>query len=349
MFLDIEWVDESRPTLSWHCKQKTRESRPWSKISEALAALDSAGASGVKCAPSQGQQRSHVPELSRKEKTQFNKLQKRLRRNVGNAIADYSMIEEGDRVMVCLSGGKDSYGMLDILLNLRSHAPVEFELIAVNLDQKQPGFPEEVLPAYLAALDVPYYILEKDTYSIVREVVPEGKTTCGLCSRLRRGNLYGFAQEIGASKIALGHHRDDIVETLFLNMFFNGSLKAMPPKLLSDDKKNVVIRPLAYCKEKDLASYAAYKAFPIIPCNLCGSQENLQRVQVKKMLANWEREYPGRTETIFRSIRNIAPSQLADLRLFDFNSLRALPDPSPGADLAVDKDLYFPAIRAVNL
>jgi tRNA 2-thiocytidine biosynthesis protein TtcA len=287
-----------------------------------------------------------VQEPSRKEKTQFNKLQKRLRRNVGNAIADYNMIEQGDRVMVCLSGGKDSYGMLDILLSLRDHAPVAFELIAVNLDQKQPGFPEEVLPAYLAGLDIPYYILEKDTYSIVREVVPEGKTTCGLCSRLRRGNLYGFAQDIGATKIALGHHRDDIVETLFLNMFFNGKLKAMPPKLLSDDKQNVVIRPLAYCKEKDLARYAAFKAFPIIPCNLCGSQENLQRVQVKKMLASWEREYPGRTETIFRSIRNIAPSQLADPRLFDFRSLQvdqALSDPS------VDKDLYFPAIRAVNL
>lgn len=287
-----------------------------------------------------------MQELSRKEKTQFNKLQKRLRRNVGNAIADYNMIEQGDRVMVCLSGGKDSYGMLDILLSLRDHAPVEFELIAVNLDQKQPGFPEEVLPAYLAGLNIPYYILEKDTYSIVREVVPEGKTTCGLCSRLRRGNLYGFARDIGATKIALGHHRDDIVETLFLNMFFNGKLKAMPPKLLSDDKQNVVIRPLAYCKEKDLARYAAFKAFPIIPCNLCGSQENLQRVQVKNMLANWEREYPGRTETIFRSIRNIAPSQLADPRLFDFRSLQvgqALADPS------VDKDLYFPAIRAVNL
>jgi tRNA 2-thiocytidine biosynthesis protein TtcA len=290
-----------------------------------------------------------VQELSRKKKTQFNKLQKRLRRNVGNAIADYTMIEQGDRVMVCLSGGKDSYGMLDILLNLRDHAPVDFELIAVNLDQKQPGFPEEVLPTYLAGLDIPFYILEKDTYSIVREMVPAGKTTCGLCSRLRRGTLYGFAQDIGATKIALGHHRDDIVETLFLNMFFNGKLKAMPPKLLSDDKQNVVIRPLAYCKEKDLASYAAFKAFPIIPCNLCGSQENLQRVQVKNMLAEWERAYPGRTETIFRSIRNIAPSQLADSRLFDFAALRTEPQSAAVAGLAEDKDLYFPAIRAVNL
>jgi len=292
---------------------------------------------------------STVQELSRKDKTHFNKLQKRLRRNVGNAIVDYNMIEEGDRVMVCLSGGKDSYGMLDILLSLRQNAPVDFELVAVNLDQKQPGFPEEVLPIYLEALGVPFYILEKDTYSIVREVIPEGKTTCGLCSRLRRGSLYGFAQDIGATRIALGHHRDDIVETLFLNMFFNGKLKAMPPKLLSDDRKNVVIRPLAYCKEKDLARYARYKEFPIIPCNLCGSQENLQRVQIKTMLAAWEREYPGRTESIFRSIRNVAPSQLADGKLFDFNTLRADPAAPAGAAIAQDQDLYLPAIRVVNL
>jgi tRNA 2-thiocytidine biosynthesis protein TtcA len=262
-----------------------------------------------------------VPELSRKEKTEFNKLQKRLRRNVANAIVDYSMIGEGDRVMVCLSGGKDSYGMLDILLSLKQSAPIDFELIAVNLDQKQPGFPEHVLPAYLEGLGVPYHIVEKDTYSIVRDVIPEGKTTCGLCSRLRRGTLYGFAEEIGATRIALGHHRDDIVETLFLNMFFGGTLKAMPPKLRSDDGRHVVIRPLAYCKEKDLAAYAAVKAFPIIPCNLCGSQENLQRVQVKAMLADWEKRYPGRTETIFRSIANVAPSQLADRALFDFAAL----------------------------
>ena len=279
-------------------------------------------------------------ELSRKEKLEFNKLQKRLRRNAGNAIVDYNMIEEGDKVMVCLSGGKDSYGMLDILMNLQRSAPVSFELVAVNLDQKQPGFPEQVLPDFLAQMDVPYYILEKDTYSIVTEVVPAGKTTCGLCSRLRRGSLYGFAQDIGATKIALGHHRDDIVETLFLNMFFGGSLKAMPPKLLSDDKKNVVIRPMAYCKEKDLAAYAQYKEFPIIPCNLCGSQDNLQRVQVKKMLLQWEREYPGRTETIFSSIRNVAPSQLADGDLFDFNSLRAD---------QIDTDLHIPVVNVVNL
>ncbi len=278
-------------------------------------------------------------ELSRKERLEFNKLQKRLRRNVGNAIADYNMIEAGDRVMVCLSGGKDSYAMLDVLMALRVSAPIDFELVAVNLDQKQPGFPEEVLPAYLEQLDIPYYILERDTYSIVREVIPEGKTTCGLCSRLRRGSLYGFAQDIGATRIALGHHRDDIVETLFLNMFFGGSLKAMPPKLLSDDGRNVVIRPMAYCKEKDLVAYADYKAFPIIPCNLCGSQENLQRVQIKQMLRDWERQYPGRTETIFRSICNVAPSQLADTALFDFGNLRA----------EVDRDLHLPAIRVVNL
>jgi tRNA 2-thiocytidine biosynthesis protein TtcA len=280
-----------------------------------------------------------VRELSRKEKTEFNKLQKRLRRNVGNAIVDYNMIEQGDKVMVCLSGGKDSYGMLDMLISLRQSAPVAFELVEVNLDQKQPGFPEEVLPNYLSRLDIPYHILEKDTYSIVKEVVPEGKTTCGLCSRLRRGNLYGFAREIGATKIALGHHRDDIVETLFLNMFFNGSLKAMPPKLLSDDRQNVVIRPMAYCKESDLARFARYKAYPIIPCNLCGSQDKLQRVQVKKMLAEWEREYPGRTETIFRSIRNIAPSQLGDSKLFDFSNLK----------IEQDTSLHIPAIQVVNL
>jgi tRNA 2-thiocytidine biosynthesis protein TtcA len=280
-----------------------------------------------------------VRELSRKDTLEFNKLQKRLRRNVGQAIADYNMIEDGDKVMVCMSGGKDSYGMLDVLINLRHSAPVDFELVAVNLDQKQPGFPEEVLPAYLSKLDIPYYILEKDTYSVVKAVVPEGKTTCGLCSRLRRGTLYGFAQEIGATKIALGHHRDDIVETLFLNMFFNGSLKAMPPKLLSDDKQNVVIRPLAYCKEKDLARFARYKEFPIIPCNLCGSQEHLQRIQVKQMLAQWEREYPGRTESIFRSICHISPSQLGDPSLYDFKNLR----------VERDTALHVPAIRVVNL
>ncbi len=257
----------------------------------------------------------------RKERLEFNKLQKRLRRLVGTAIVDYSMIEDGDKVMVCLSGGKDSYTMLDILMSLQQTAPINFELVAVNMDQKQPGFPEHVLPEYLSKLGVPFHIIERDTYSIVKDVVPEGKTTCGLCSRLRRGTLYGFADEIGATKIALGHHRDDIIETLFLNMFYGGKLKAMPPKLLSDDKRNIVIRPLAYCSEEDIAQFATLKGFPIIPCNLCGSQENLQRQVIKEMLNNWEKQQPGRTETIFSAIRNVQPSQLADTKLFDFNHL----------------------------
>ena len=262
-----------------------------------------------------------VEGLTPRSRTEFNKLHKRLRRNVGRAIDDFNMIEDGDKVMVCLSGGKDSYAMLDVLMNLQRSAPIQFELIAVNLDQKQPDYPEEILPAYLTELGVPFHILEKDTYSIVKSVIPEGKTTCGLCSRLRRGNLYGFAEEIGANKIALGHHRDDIIETLFLNLFYGGALKAMPPKLLSDDKRNVVIRPLAYCKEDDLISYAEHKAFPIIPCNLCGSQENLQRQSIKAMLNGWQKQYPGRIESIFGAITNVAPSQLADGELFDFKNL----------------------------
>ena len=262
-----------------------------------------------------------VDALDAKQRTRLNKLQKKLRREVGRAIADFNMIGEGDKVMVCLSGGKDSYTMLEILRNLQHSAPVNFELVAVNLDQKQPGFPEHVLPEYLEKEGVAYHILEKDTYSIVKEKVPEGKTTCGLCSRLRRGSLYGFAEEIGANKIALGHHRDDIVETLFLNMFFGGKMKAMPPKLRSDDNRNVVIRPLAYCREKDIIEFARYKQYPIIPCNLCGSQENLQRQAVKDMLRRWDKEHPGRVESIFSSIQNIAPSQLADTSLFDFEHL----------------------------
>lgn len=260
-------------------------------------------------------------EIDRKEKLELNKLQKRLRRNTGQAIADFNMIEDGDKVMVCLSGGKDSYTMLDILCNLQKSAPISFEIVAVNLDQKQPGFPEHVLPTYLDELGVNYHILEKDTYSIVKELVPEGKTTCGLCSRLRRGSLYGFAEEIGATKIALGHHRDDILETLFLNMFFGGKLKSMPPKLLSDDGKHVVIRPLAYCKESDIEQYSLRKAFPIIPCNLCGSQENLQRQVVKEMLQGWEKQYPGRLDTMFSAVQNVVPSHLADTDLFDFKGL----------------------------
>ena len=261
--------------------------------------------------------------MSSKDKQSYNlnKLHKRLRRKVGQAIVDFNMIEEGDKVMVCLSGGKDSYTLLDILMNLQRSAPIPFKLVAVNLDQKQPGFPEHVLPDYLEALGVEYHIIEKDTYSVVKELVPEGKTTCSLCSRLRRGSLYGYAEAEGFTKIALGHHRDDIVETMFLNMFYGGKMKAMPPKLLSDDKKNVVIRPLAYCKESDIAAYSTAKEFPIIPCNLCGSQPNMQRQNVKAMLQNWEKEFPGRTETIFSALQDVAPSQLADRNLFDFAAL----------------------------
>ncbi|MFZ5699235.1 MAG: tRNA 2-thiocytidine(32) synthetase TtcA [Pseudomonadota bacterium] len=260
------------------------------------------------------------PDRSKKDKTGFNKLQKRLRGDVGKAIMDFNMIENGDKVMVCMSGGKDSYTMLDILLNLQKHAPIQFDLVAVNLDQKQPGFPEHVLPEYLRAIGVPFHVIERDTYSIVKEKTPEGKTTCALCSRLRRGTLYGFAAEIGATRIALGHHREDIIETLFLNMFFGGSLKAMPPKLRSDDGMHVLIRPMAYCAEADIAEYAALKQFPIIPCNLCGSQENAQRKVIKAMLKDWERQYPGRIESIFSAIGNVAPSQLADRSLFDFDA-----------------------------
>lgn len=257
----------------------------------------------------------------RRSKLELNKLQKRLRRNVGKAIADYNMIEDGDKVMVCLSGGKDSYAMLDILMGLQKAAPIKFDIVAVNMDQKQPGFPEHILPEYLDSLGIEYHIVERDTYSVVKSVIPEGKTTCGLCSRLRRGTLYGFAERIGATKIALGHHRDDIVETLFLNMFYGGRLKAMPPKLLADDKRNIIIRPLAYCVEADLEEFAKQKAFPIIPCNLCGSQENLQRQAIKQMLQGWEKQFPGRIETIFSSLQRVSASQLADTELYDFVGL----------------------------
>ncbi len=273
----------------------------------------------------------------RKQQVNFNKLQKRLRRNVGRAIQDFNMIEEGDRVMVCLSGGKDSFALLDILRNLQARAPVRFELVAVNLDQKQPGFPEHVLPDYLRSIGVPFHIIEQDTYRIVRRVIPEGKTTCGLCSRLRRGILYTFATEHDVTKIALGHHRDDILETLFLNLFHGGKLKAMPPKLLSDDGRHVVIRPLAYCRERDLAAYAEVRQFPIIPCNLCGSQPNLQRQAIKAMLRQWEQQFPGRVENIFAALQNVVPAHLADTALFDFTGLGARnggPAPAwlPGGD-----------------
>jgi tRNA 2-thiocytidine biosynthesis protein TtcA len=263
-------------------------------------------------------------DFSEKQRYDFNKLQKRLRRLTGAAIADFGMIEAGDKVMVCLSGGKDSYTLLDILLSLKLNAPIDFEIVAVNLDQKQPGFPADVLPSYLTERAIPFHIIEQDTYSIVKRVVPEGKTTCGLCSRLRRGLLYRYAEENGITKIALGHHRDDIIETFFLNLFFGGTLKAMPPKLLSDNKAHVVIRPLAYCRERDIDRYAQIRNFPLIPCNLCGSQENLQRQAMKEMLNSWERQHPGRVETIFTALQNVAPSQLADRALFDFKSLEQL-------------------------
>lgn len=273
---------------------------------------------------------SDVQQDARTLQLEQNKLNKRLRRQVGQAIMDYNMIVDGDRVMVCLSGGKDSYTMLDMLLQLQQKAPVKFELLAVNLDQKQPDFPEHILPEYLKALGVPYHIIEQDTYSVVKRVIPEGKTMCSLCSRLRRGSLYSYAAEHGYTKIALGHHKDDIVATFFLNLFHGGKLSAMPPKLQSDDGRNVVIRPLAYCRERDISAYAQLKQFPIIPCNLCGSQEQLQRKQVRRMMDGWEKEHPARIEQVFASLTNVAPSQLADPKLFDFASLGG--DTRAGAD-----------------
>lgn len=251
---------------------------------------------------------------------EFNKLRKRIRRLAGQAVVDYGMIEEGDLVMVCLSGGADSYTMLDSLLYLREVAPINFDVVAVNLDQKQPGFPEDILPAYLTQLNVPFRVIEEDTYSIVKEKVPEGKTTCALCSRLRRGILYRTAVELGATKVALGHHRDDILETLLLNMFFGGKLKTMPPKLVSDDGRNVVIRPLAYCNERDIKAYSAAMNFPIIPCNLCGSQPNLQRRAMKEMIQEWDRRFPGRSDNMFRALTDVVPSHLLDRKLHDFNT-----------------------------
>ncbi|CFV20427.1 C32 tRNA thiolase [Yersinia enterocolitica] len=276
--------------------------------------------------------------VNQKEQYDLNKLQKRLRRNVGQAIADFNMIEEGDRVMVCLSGGKDSYTMLDILQNLQKSAPINFTLIAVNLDQKQPGFPVDILPAYLNKQGVEYKIVEENTYGIVKEIIPEGKTTCSLCSRLRRGILYRTATELGATKIALGHHRDDILQTLFLNMFYGGKLKGMPPKLMSDDGKHVVIRPLAYCREKDIERFAVAREYPIIPCNLCGSQPNLQRQVIKDMLRDWDKQYPGRIETMFSAMQNVVPSHLNDHKLFDFKNITHNSEIVDGGDLAFDRE-----------
>ena len=274
----------------------------------------------------------------RKAEFETNKLRKRLRRQVGQAIADYAMIGQGDRVMVCLSGGKDSHGLLDILLTLKDAAPVQFEVIAVNLDQKQPGFPADVLPRYLAARGVPFRIEEQDTYSVVKRLIPEGGTMCSLCSRLRRGVIYRVAKEIGATRIALGHHRDDILETFFLNLFFGGKVKAMPPKLVSDDGQHVVIRPLAYVRERDLARYAEDRAFPIIPCTLCGSQENLQRKQVTLMLREWEKKHPGRIESIFNALGKVEATHLLDRALQDFAAVRATGRPEPAGDIAFDVD-----------
>lgn len=286
-----------------------------------------------------------IDTLSKKAAYNANKLHKRLRRLVGTAIADFNMIENGDRVIVCLSGGKDSYALLDILRNLQAHAPLDFELIAVNLDQKQPGFPEQVLPEYLTKIGVPFHIVEQDTYSVVKRVIPEGKTSCSLCSRLRRGVLYRVATELGATKIALGHHRDDILETFFLNMFYGGKLKAMPPKLVSDDGCHVVIRPLAYCKEKDLAAYANIAQFPIIPCNLCGSQPNMQRQIIKGMLQQWDKKHPGRLETMFTALQNIQLSHLADTSRYNFADLKPHGIATEDGDKAFDEE-SFPDVRA---
>ena len=278
--------------------------------------------------------------LTQKQHYEANKLAKRLRRQVGQAIADFNMIEANDKVMVCLSGGKDSYALLDVLLGLREKSPVPFELFAFNLDQKHPGYPEHILPDYLTALGVPFRIEEQNTYATVKRVIPEGKTMCSLCSRLRRGVIYRVASEIGATKIALGHHRDDMLQTFFLNAFFGGKLKSMPPKLVSDDGKHVVIRPLAYAEERDLEAYAAVKQFPIIPCDLCGSQDNLQRQQVKQMLRDWEKHFPGRVETIFRALQNASPSHLLDRNLYDFANIRADGTASTDGDKAFDAETF---------
>jgi tRNA 2-thiocytidine biosynthesis protein TtcA len=299
----------------------------------AAAAVDATGA-----APAAARAKSPLTRREQKEAYENNKLFKRLARQVGQAIGDFNMIEDGDKVMVCLSGGKDSYAMLEILMRLRERAPINFDIVAVNLDQKQPGFPEHVLPEYLKQLDIPFHIENQDTYSIVKRLVPEGKTTCSLCSRLRRGILYRVAGELGATKIALGHHRDDILQTLLLNMFYGGKLKGMPPKLQSDDGKNIVIRPLAYVKETDLEKYAELREFPIIPCNLCGSQPNLKRAEMKALVRDWEKRFPGRIENMFNALSNVVPSHLMDHKLFPFAGLRATGEADPQGDIAFDEE-----------
>jgi len=285
-----------------------------------------------------------VNTLTPAQTTQLSKLEKRLRRHVGQAIAEYNMIEDGDKIMVCLSGGKDSYALLSILMILKTLAPIKFDLVAVNLDQKQPGFPEHILPQYLESLGVDYKIVEEDTYAIVKEKIPEGKTTCSLCSRLRRAILYKAAKELGATKIALGHHRDDMVETLMLNMFYGGKIKSMPAKLVSDNGEHVVIRPLAFCKEEELIQYAALKHFPIIPCNLCGSQPNLQRQNIKHMLNEWNTNHPGRIESMFTAMKNVVPSHMCDGELFDFKNITTASGVVNGGDTAFDKETFQPSV-----
>ena len=300
--------------------------------------LDGNPAMAADPVPDEAAGRRAPTRREQKEAYENNKLFKRLARQVGQAIGDYNMIEDGDKVMVCLSGGKDSYALLDILLRLRERAPIDFDIVAVNLDQKQPGFPEHVLPDYLAGLGVPFHIENQDTYSIVKRLVPEGKTTCSLCSRLRRGILYRVAGELGATKIALGHHRDDILQTLLLNLFYGGKLKGMPPKLQSDDGRNVVIRPLAYVKETDLEKYAELREFPIIPCNLCGSQPNLKRAEMKALIREWDKRFPGRVDNMFNALGNVVPSHLMDPNLFGFAGLRATGVADPQGDIAFDED-----------
>ncbi|MBC3936951.1 tRNA 2-thiocytidine(32) synthetase TtcA [Undibacterium sp. CY7W] len=318
-----------------------------SSASESTAASSSEAA----VAESTDQSAAHsATKSAEKIAYENNKLHKRLCRLVGQAIGDFNMIEEGDKVMVCLSGGKDSYALLDILMTLRERAPIHFDIVAVNLDQKQPNFPADVLPAYLEKIGIPYHIENQDTYSIVKRLIPEGKTTCSLCSRLRRGILYRVADELGATKIALGHHRDDIMETFFLNMFFGGKLKGMPAKLQSDDGKHIVIRPMAYVKEADTERYAQVRQFPIIPCDLCGSQENLQRKQIKNLMREWEKKHPGRVDNIFSALSTVAPSHLMDRNLFNFQDLKLDGNANPNGDIAFDDEpCATPATGVIQL